>query len=456
MHPDTKRYLELLDLGIDYWNRWRIENPEARPRLSAANLTGRDLAKLDLHNALLDHTTLTDTLLQRANLSGAVLNKADLTDASLESANLDKASLRECNLERTLLLSSTLVSADLRDSVCKGTNFVHADLESANLEEVDAEGANFDDANLERANLRRSTLHFSTFKSTNCIDANFREASAEGTNFANANLYGADLSDANFPNSIFSGANLNHANLQCTSLNQAKLSGSQLRFARMIQTDLKGADVSGCWIYGLSVWGIDVTDAKQTELMITRENEPKITVDNLEIAQFVYLLLDNQRIRDIITTITTKVVLILGRFTPERKKILDGIRAELRKCDYIPVIFDFDAPTTRTLTDTISVLAHMARFVIADITDAKSIPQELQRIVPNLPLVPVQPLLKSSEREYGMFDDFRRYPWVLPVFEYHSEAHLLSSLRENIVRPAEQKARNLQGAGRVAGGPAFR
>jgi hypothetical protein len=45
---------------------------------------------------------------------------------------------------------------------------------------------------------------------------------------------------------------------------------------------------------------------------------------------FVYLLLDKERIRNIIDTITGKVVLILGRFTDERKAVLDALRDELR------------------------------------------------------------------------------------------------------------------------------
>jgi hypothetical protein len=57
-----------------------------------------------------------------------------------------------------------------------------------------------------------------------------------------------------------------------------------------------------------------------------------------------YLLLHNQKIRDVIDTITSKVVLILGRFTPERKEVLDASRDELRKRDYLPVLFDFDKP----------------------------------------------------------------------------------------------------------------
>jgi hypothetical protein len=37
-----------------------------------------------------------------------------------------------------------------------------------------------------------------------------------------------------------------------------------------------------------------------------------------------------------IDTITTKIVLILGRFTHERKQILEGVRDELRRSDYVP------------------------------------------------------------------------------------------------------------------------
>ena len=82
--------------------------------------------------------------------------------------------------------------------------------------------------------------------------------------------------------------------------------------------------------------------------------EPEITVDNLEVAQFIYLLLNNERIRHVIDTITSKAVLILGRFTPERKAVLDALREELRKRDYLPVLFDFDKPASKDLTETVS------------------------------------------------------------------------------------------------------
>ena len=164
-------------------------------------------------------------------------------------------------------------------------------------------------------------------------------------------------------------------------------------------------------------------------------------MDDLRVAQFIYLFLDHKSIRHVIDTITSKVVLILGRFTPERKVILDAIRDELRKRDYLPVLFDFEKPANRDITETVSTLAHMARFVTADITDAKSIPQELMRIVPALPSVPVRPILLASEHEWAMFKDLCRYPWVIEPFLYRDQAHLLAALIEEVIGPAEAKAR---------------
>ena len=160
-------------------------------------------------------------------------------------------------------------------------------------------------------------------------------------------------------------------------------------------------------------------------------------------AQFIYLLLNNPKIRDVIDTIAKKAVLILGRFTPERKAVLDALRDALRSQEYLPILFDFEKPSSRDITETISTLAHLSRFVIADITEAKSIPQELMTIVPNLPSVPVQPLILNSQHEYGMFEHFTRFPWVLPVYQYTDEASLLQSFQENVIAPAEQKAREL-------------
>jgi hypothetical protein len=149
------------------------------------------------------------------------------------------------------------------------------------------------------------------------------------------------------------------------------------------------------------------------------------------------LLLNNEHIRNVIDTITSKVVLILGRFTEERKVVLDALREELRQHDYTPVLFNFDKPRSRSTLETVSTLAHMARFVIADLTDAKSVLQELQAVVPTKPSVPVQPLILSTQEEPGMFDFFRVFPWLLEPYRYPDPTGLLAALTDRVIAPAE-------------------
>jgi uncharacterized protein YjbI with pentapeptide repeats len=272
------------------------------------------------------------------------------------------------------------------------------------------------------------------------IEPDLSGAHLPGAHLRGADLWGADLSEAELSGAYLSWARLSWAKLFEADLSEADLSDADLTHSALAKTNLTRATLTGCSIYGISAWSLNLEGAKQQNLNVSDEGEPAIMVDNLEVAQFIYLLLNNERIRQVIDTITSKVVLILGRFTSDRKAVLDTIRDELRQRDYLPILFDFEKPAGRDLTETISTLAHMARFIIADITEAKSIPQELQAIVPNLPSVPVQPLLLTSEREYGMFEHFRRYPWVLDTYYYDSLNEVLASVEDKVISPAETKA----------------
>jgi hypothetical protein len=74
---------------------------------------------------------------------------------------------------------------------------------------------------------------------------------------------------------------------------------------------------------------MDVTRSPRGEFDIDVHDEPKITVDNIEVAQFIYLMLNNEKVREVIDTITSKAVLILGRFTGERKPVLEGTHSAI-------------------------------------------------------------------------------------------------------------------------------
>ena len=159
-------------------------------------------------------------------------------------------------------------------------------------------------------------------------------------------------------------------------------------------------------------------------------------------------MLHRRKIRDVIDSLTSKAVLILGRFTDERKVVLDALRDELRKRNYLPILFDFAPSAALDITETVSLLARMARFIIADLTDPSSIPKELEAIVPHL-AVPVQPLLEGSSRPYAMFKDYGKYDWVLPVYRYEGLGPLLATLAEKVIAPAEGKVNALQERRRV-------
>jgi len=85
----------------------------------------------------------------------------------------------------------------------------------------------------------------------------------------------------------------------------------------------------------------------------------------------------------------------------------------------------------------------MARFVIADISDAKSVLQELRAIVPDLPSVPVQPIILEVQEEPGMFDFYRNFRSFLNVHRYASQDQLIADLGEKVIRPAELKVAEL-------------
>jgi len=337
-------------------------------------------------------------------------------------------------------LKPDLSNADLHGiRLSKGqyrANLIQSDLHGANLNEADLRSASLNLSVLTGAKLIRADLSDAEF-----IGAEVRRADLSFSNLAQANLFDADLAFANLEGANPSGADLRSASFFKANLTGTDLCGASLLNACLVNARVQGAVFTGCNIHGVSIWGLEGTPKDQRNLVISASDESVITVDDLEIAQFIYLLLNNQRIKNVIDTITSKIVLILGRFMSERLAILEAIRNELRRRDYVPILFDFDKPHNRDLTETISTLAHMARFIIADITDAKSIPQELSEIVKSLPSVPVRPLLLASQFEYGMFEHFRRYPWMLPVFRYESPEHLLSSLDAEVIGPSEVKAK---------------
>jgi uncharacterized protein YjbI with pentapeptide repeats len=284
-----------------------------------------------------------------------------------------------------------------------------------------------------RLDFTRVNLKGARLQSEELGGVSFRRADLRGTHFEHAYLSRALFTGADMRGTFLEGSLLPGADLAYADMRGAQLQGANLSRTTMVETNLEGANLNNCKVYGASVWAVKLDKStQQRNLLITppyEENVHQITVDSLEVAQFIYLLLENRNLRNVIDTISSKVVLILGRFTSPHKAILDVIRDRLRDENLTPVIFDFKGPSTKTVSATVTTLAHMAKFIIADITEPKSIPQELTEITHALPGVPIQPIIRAGMPEWSMFGDLKDRGIVLGTLRYRN----VSDVRENLV-----------------------
>lgn len=325
-----------------------------------------------------------------------------------------------------------LRQADLREARLRGVDLSHADLENADLIGVD-----FSFADLREANLCGTKLVRSNFTGANLTNANLREAILTRANFHNAklieaNLFGCSLYLANLDDANFSGANLERVDF----------SG-----AHLIHTVIDHAKISGSKVYGVNVWDLQGEFTEQKDLVVNPPGHPVITVDNIKVAQFIYLILNNKEIRNVINTLTSKSVLILGRFAlPERKTVLDELRSKLREYDLLPIVFDFDRPTNRDYTETVQTLASLSLFVIVDVTNPKSTPLEMEATVKQfkIPYLPIIDLSADPKPFAMMIDSQNSYHWVLQTFGYHSKEELLENIESAIINRALEKHNELR------------
>lgn len=434
-------HLKILQQGGSQWNAWRQENPGVIPVLSNTDLRelmdtiGINLKGAIMRGANLSGANLFSAHLEKANLSEANLNKTDLLQASLQDANLSHANLVEVNLRLTHL---------------KGADLRYADLSRATLTGADLTEADLWEANLSRANLDIVYDRDGDFETSLC-DANLRFANLTG-----ASLVKADLSTANLMGADLTGANLTNANMYNVSLirsnlTNANLTGANLSLADLVEANFTNAKISGCRIYGTSAWNVTLVNTSQKDMVISKEGEPVVTVDDLEVGQFIYLMLNNTKIRNVINTITSKGVLILGRFSdPQRKSVLDGLREKLREFDLLPIVFDFDRPTDKDYTETVQTLAGMSMFVIADVTNPKSTPLELEATVKQfkIPFIPIIDI-SVDPRPFAMLVDLQKsFHWVLPTLQYASKEDLLDdeNLKTYIIDRAVAKREELRAA----------
>lgn len=491
----NREHVAILRDGTDSWNEWRIGNPAESPDLSHEDLSGLDLPGINLAGVNLEGADLSDSSLRGSTFSGSLMRNISFDHSDLSQVDFSSAKLQSANIRGACVVNGNFSDAQLENARfygtdAKGANFERAqgfhaeftaflpdygrtpDLTGARfsyswfpagrfsgaiLDDVEARRSDFSEADFHNAIGRRVNFRRSKLENANMTEADFSDAIFENAEMTGARLRRSKLNRANLAvirgsDSDFLGADLREANLQGAvlsaadfreaRLNSADLSNAELSLSTFVSATLDQAKLDGSRVYGISAWNVSLADTSQHDLMITPEGEPVITTDDLEVAQFIYLMLDNRRIRRVIDVVTSKAVLILGRFTPSQKEILDTVREHLRSTGYLSIVFDFEAPSNRGINETVRLLAGMARFVIADLTDPNSVPMELQSIVPHV-RVPIQPIIRAGFTEFSMFEELRILGTVLPVYRYADRDALLDALSGHLLSDIEDKRQEL-------------
>ena len=402
-------HIDLVRDRIEHWNDWRRKNTRILPDLAGADLAGLDLAGADL---------------ARADLSAARLAGANLSGANLARAKLFRADLSQADLSRANLFRANLSQADLSGANFDGADVSQAFLIRSNLSGASLTGACFKGANFGQASLFRAKL----------VKAVLREAS-----FFKSDLTEADLSEADLE-----GANLQEAVLEQTNLRGANAANANLCFATLLRTNLEGAILDHCAVYGTSLWEANLTGTRQLDLDIMPAQEPVLSVDSLQTAQLVGLLLHHARARYDVFSITLNTVLVIGRFPDERAPVLAAVKDGLRRGDYSPVVLDIHQPGSGDKAEIVKTLGRMSRFVVADLTEDRRIAETLDAVVHFLPATPIQPIGLAGKEEAVLESHYRKYRWVLPFWGFRDAEDLAARFGPEVVVPAEQKAAEIR------------
>jgi uncharacterized protein YjbI with pentapeptide repeats len=402
-------HIDLVRDRVDHWNDWRRKNTRILPDFS-----GADLADLNLAGANLAKADLTGARLSGANLSGAVLSRAKFFRADLSQADLSRATLFKVNLSQADLSGANLNGADLSGAILVRTNLSGASLIGACLK-----GANFGQASLFRTKLGRAVLRQASF-------------------------FKADLTESDLAEADLEGANLQEAVLEQTNLRGANVANANLCFATLLRTNLEGAVLDRSAVYGTSLWEVQMDGASQCDLDIMPPQQPVLSVDSLQTAVLVGMLLHHEKARSEIFAITLNTVLVIGRFPETRQPVLAAIKEALRQAGYAPLVLDFHLPGSGDKNEIVKTLGRMSRFIVADLTEDTRIGETLDAAVHFLPAVPIQPIGQAGRERILLESHFLKYRWVQLFWPFQDPDDLAARFGPEVVEPAERKAAEIR------------
>ncbi|MBD2504864.1 pentapeptide repeat-containing protein [Anabaena azotica] len=131
----NKEHLAIFEKGIDYWNRWRRENPSIRPDLSEALINDFDFSGINFSQVDLSGAKLIDAVFNNTNFSQAYLSETNFSRSILMGANLSRTILNEAILNKSDFTGSNFQWAYMVRTRALDTNFSGANLTGVCIED---------------------------------------------------------------------------------------------------------------------------------------------------------------------------------------------------------------------------------------------------------------------------------------------------------------------------------
>ncbi len=202
----NQTHLEMVNQGVEAWNKWREENPEIEPDLSDV-----DFSNLKLNNANLSVTDLRRSNLKNADFRGANLVRADLRASNINQTSFNLAKLREANFSESYLRKSDLSEADLSRAYFIRADLVKVDLCETDLTKADFRWAYLIGTDLTRADLTQADLRWAHLSESNLSDANLTKA-----NLVKASIIKTNLHHSNFKDTLMAWTHFGDVDLSLT------------------------------------------------------------------------------------------------------------------------------------------------------------------------------------------------------------------------------------------------
>jgi len=355
--------------------------------------------------------------------------KWDLRGINLSDANLSDVDLSDACIYRANFSGCDLAGANLRNAYLFRTDLSHSNLYEADLSDAILLNASVGLANLAEAQLQRT---------------HFTEASLYG-----CNLYKADLTQADLRR-----ANLTEANLLRAILVGANLTGANLTRCSLIEADISSANLTSCKVYGCSAWDIKTNQKTiMQDLIVNREDQLSMMVDDIEIAQFIYMIADNQKISKIIDNMRTKAVLILGSFDDASMAAIAALKGAIRNHGMIPLLFTFEQPKHKSLMGTVRTMAELSSLVIVDQSIFANQIFEMSNLVLNVH-VPFARIAREGSKKITMDDEAKHFDWYQhePIYYSTENAYqqIFQLFTDKILPWAQEVNAKLNGKGQIS------